>query len=436
MTLATKIIRTSLILQFLLCGLFTFGQNTTTPSSIHQSVQSHTDKIFDSLVRVRRDFHSYPEVSEQEQRTSDKVAAYLTSLGLEVKTAIGGYGVVGILNGNMEGKRIAWRADIDAMASDIPDVVGFPSKNKGVRHICGHDVHTTIGLGIADVLASVKNDLNGTVYFIFQPAEEMATGAKDMIADGLFDIIKPDEIYGLHITPFSTGTILTKPENIYAHRTFIEVIYKNSNKTEAAIAYTKEVMSGLQTYGPEHKFWDEANRSNPNLGIVSPNTLYKNYIAVRSDFHIDRSDTELKIRTLTDASNMNQLNTFLESVKKKIKQSSFSEDLLSVEFSYVSGAMKTPINDKVLTTKAMNSISAIYGEENVIPMYGVGPGQFGDDFIFFQNQIPGVYFYLGGSDYEKGLIAMPHTPNFAVDEECIRTGVNYFSSMIIERLND
>lgn len=84
----------------------------------------------------------------------------------------------------------------------------------------------------------------------------------------------------------------------------------------------------------------------------------------------------------------------------------------------------------------MNSISAIYGEENVIPMYGVGPGQFGDDFIFFQNQIPGVYFYLGGSDYEKGLIAMPHTPTFAVDEECIRTGVNYFSSMIIERLNN
>ncbi|UWX55896.1 M20/M25/M40 family metallo-hydrolase [Maribacter litopenaei] len=140
-----------------------------------------------------------------------KVASYLESLGLEVKKGIGGYGLVGILDTGRPGKHIAWRADMDAIATNMPDVVEFNSKNDGVRHICGHDVHTTIGLGIADVLTGLKEYLNGTVYFIFQPAEEKFTGAKAMMNDGLFDIIKPDEIYGLHLSPSPLGTILTKP---------------------------------------------------------------------------------------------------------------------------------------------------------------------------------------------------------------------------------
>ena len=186
----------TLSLLTLIFGCYAFGQYATNELpvsiekefSIHKNVQQHTSAIFDSLVKIRRDFHSCPEVSEKEKRTSKKVATYLESLGLEVKTNIGGYGVIGILNTGKIGKRVAWRADIDAIASDIPDVVDFSSKNEGVRHICGHDVHTTIGLGIANVLVSQKENLTGTVYFIFQPAEEIFKGAKAMIDDGLFDI--------------------------------------------------------------------------------------------------------------------------------------------------------------------------------------------------------------------------------------------------------
>lgn len=206
MTLIQKTI-SFLFLVLFLNGLDLNGQETKATASIHQFIQSHTDEIFDSLVKIRRDLHKHPEVSGEEKRTSEKIAEYLLSLGLEVKTGIGGNGVVGILKATKEGKHIAWRADIDAMPSDIPDVVDFKSEDRGVRHICGHDVHTTIALGIANVLASQKKHLKGTIYFIFQPAEESFTGAKAMINDGLFDIIKPEEIYGLHITPSPSGIV-------------------------------------------------------------------------------------------------------------------------------------------------------------------------------------------------------------------------------------
>src|SRR6056297_3765452 len=152
----------------LVIGCHIFGQDTfkefpLVPKNtleIHKNVQNRTDEIFDSLVNIRRDFHKYPELSELEKRTSTKVASYLESLGLEVIKGIGGYGVVGILNTGRPGKHIAWRADIDAIATDIPDVVDFSSKNEGIRHICGHDVHTTVGIGIADVLVSLKEHLH------------------------------------------------------------------------------------------------------------------------------------------------------------------------------------------------------------------------------------------------------------------------------------
>lgn len=433
MTLNKKLLRLTLTIQFLLLGVFVFGQNSESKSSIHEFVQQRTDEIFNSLVKIRRDFHICPELSEQEKRTSKKIEEYLLSLGLEVKTNIGGYGVVGILNGHKKGKRIAWRADIDAMSSDIPDVVDFQSKNKGVRHICGHDVHATIGLGIANILTSQKENLEGTVYFIFQPSEENYKGAKAMIDDGLFDIINPDEIYGLHITPMPKGVISTKSGTIYAHTNIIKVSYKNSSENESVIDYTKKLIANLQNIKPDSKFWNFRNLLDPNIGLANPNTIFKNYLTVNENFSIKETDNNIAISTAINSSNKEQLDSFIELLKQKINDSKYSKDLITIEYTYEKNVV---LNDKNLTTKSMNSISNIYGKQNVIPMYGEIPGNRGDDFAYFQNQIPGVYFLLGGSNYNKGVISMPHSPNFAVDESCIKTGVQFFSSMIIERLKN
>lgn len=438
MTSNKKLLKLVPSIQFLFLGLFVSGQSIERELSIHNSVQQRTDEIFDSLVKIRRNFHIHPELSGQEKRTSEKIAEYLTALGLEVTTGIGGYGVVGILNTGKSGKKIAWRADIDAMASDIPDVVDFPSKNEGVRHICGHDVHTTVGLGIANVLTSQKENLTGTVYFIFQPSEEKAIGAKMMIADGLFDIIKPDEIYALHISPYPVGTIATKSANVFAHITIIDIEYEASSNQDAAVNFTKELMSSTQTYRLNTKFWDFSNVFNPEIGVTNPNTIYTDYVALMSDFDIKKSDDTLKARVAVSASTIEELNTFLAFIKNKIETSKYSKEFLSIKFNFQKDmpVFFTPMNNQELTNETMKSISSLYGEQSAIPLYGMGPFQFSDDFAYFQKSVPGIYYFLGGSNSEKGIVTMPHTPNFEVDEECIRTGVNYFSSMIIERLNN
>ncbi len=432
MNLKNRWKKLALTAQILFWGLVGFAQNSSGESSIHKVLQQRVDEVFDSLVKVRRDFHVYPELSGQEKRTSKKIETYLLSLGLEVKTNIGGYGVVGILRGDEQGKQIAWRADIDAMPSDIPDVVDFKSKTEGVRHICGHDVHTTIGLGIANVLAGQKENIKGTIYFLFQPAEENYQGARAMIDDGLLDWMKPEEMYALHVTAFPAGFIAIRSKNPFSHTNHVKVSFRASKDNASKIDFTKELIGSFQNVEPDSPFWNLANLGDPELGLSSPKTIYKSYLTIPADFVIKETEDELLISTAVNSSNKEQLDSFLVSLRKKLTESDYADDLISVAYGYKKA---TVMNDELLTQKTSKIISDIYGASKVIPLYGTVPGDVGDDFAYFQNTIPGVYFLLGGSDFERGVIADPHSPNFAVDEDCIKTGVKFFSSMIVERLN-
>src|SRR6056297_2075242 len=138
----------SLLLLISLIACTSLEENT-----IHQEIEKQTDEIFERLVVIRRAFHEYPELAGNEKRTSKIISNYLLNLGLEVKTGVAGNGIIGILKGNKKGKKIAWRADMDAISSNYPDEVPYKSKIKGVQHGCGHDVHMAIGLGIAEVLS-------------------------------------------------------------------------------------------------------------------------------------------------------------------------------------------------------------------------------------------------------------------------------------------
>ena len=432
MTSNKNIIKFALTLHFLFLGFISYGQSINVETSIHNTIQEQTNKIFDSLVTIRRDFHMNPEVSGNEKETSQKIAEYLVSLGLEIKTGIGGYGVVGILNTGRKGKSIAWRADIDAMPSDIPDVVDFQSNHAGIRHICGHDVNATIALGIANVLTSQKKMLTGNVYFIFQPSEENYTGAKAMIDDGLFDIISPNEIYGSHIAPLPTTMIATKPENMFADYKVLEISFKSSRENESIIAYTKELILGLENVAPSSKFWNPENLSDPNIGLASPTTIYKNFTFVNKEsLSAKEIEDNIKIKGYIGSSVDKKFDSLIPQLKSMIGKSEFSEKLIDVKYTYERANL---YNDKDLTKNAIAEISQIYGAENITLLYGEMPDYRGDDLAYYQEQVPGVYFYLGGSDFQNGIISMPHAPNFQVDENCIRTGVNYFSSMIIERL--
>lgn len=181
------------------------------PAGVHARIAAYLDKTTAEWVAVRRDLHQHPELSGQEVRTATIVADRLRTLGFDVRTGVGGHGVVGILKGGRPGPLVAYRADMDAVRSTLPDPVDFPSLVPGVRHICGHDVHVTIGLALASALSSVKADLPGRVMFIFQPAEENATGARAMLKAGVFSTGKPDAIFGLHSAPFDVGQLSSKP---------------------------------------------------------------------------------------------------------------------------------------------------------------------------------------------------------------------------------
>lgn len=410
-----------------------------TAQEIHENIKKQTAAINDELISIRRDFHMHPEVSEQEERTAQKIAEYLTELGLEVKTNVGGYSVVGILKGHKSGKKVAWRADIDAMPSKHPDVVDFKSEYEGKRHICGHDVHTTIALGMANVLASQKENIAGTVYFIFQPSEENWKGALSMIDDNLFDIIDPDEIYAAHISPMPAGMIATKPGYLYADYKQVNITFDVETKDEQLISYTKQLISSMQNVAPDSKFWDTRNLMDPTIGLASPNTIFKEYVTAEDQFRVVQKEGKLTVSGFLSASSEELLKSIPAKLEEQIKNGKYASDLVEITyeseiFSY-STDRGNVANNKTLAIETIETISQVYGPTSAIRLYGVIPDGRGDDFAYFQKNTPGVYFLLGGSNFEKGIISMPHSPNFAVDEVCITKGVNSFSSMIVDRLN-
>ncbi|MCV9930469.1 amidohydrolase [Flavobacterium sp. LS1R49] len=424
-------IRFLLSLLFLVvCQQKAICQQKTKEASTHESIKLETDNIFNKLVDIRRDFHENPELAGNEIHTQKKLKQYLLDLGLEVETNIYGYGIIGILKGGKNGKKIAWRAEMDALPNDLPDNVDFKSKIKGAQHGCGHDVHMTIALGIAEVLAKNKNSLHGTVYFIFQPEEETFVGAKNMINNGLLSKINPDEIYALHVTALPAGQILVKPNEMFAYQRRIQIKLKDELTKEQAKELTKKIYSLLSRAETGSKPWEIQNMSDPKIGLANPNTAYKNYLIMDENFKIYSKNNELFLEAYLYETNSSNLVTIIPKIKQVIEASDYKELLLSVSFTQEN---PTVMNNKKLTDTAVKTLNTIYGKNCVSTDYGQFPF-FNDDFTYFQQKIPGTYFFLGGSNIEKGIIAMNHAPNFRVDEECMKAGVKNFSSLILERL--
>ncbi|MFD0796890.1 M20 family metallopeptidase [Maribacter chungangensis] len=416
-----------IFLLILFLGLFSyksFGQNT-----IHQEIEKHTAKIFDSLVEIRRDLHEHPELAGNEKRTSKVIANYLSNLGLEVKTGIAGNGVIGILKGSKLGKAIGWRADMDAIKSDYTDDVPYASTVKGVQHGCGHDVHMAIGLGIAEVLSKSKESLNGTVYFIFQPEEETFVGAKKMISDNVFSQLNMDEIYSLHVTALPMGQVMVKPNEIYAYQKRIQLTFDNDlTKDDAKILY-KSIRNEILRTKDEVDHWNFPKVFDSINTLTNPNTIFNDYLFLEENFVVEQDSDQVRIKSYLYETNKSNLPKILPTIEQIINNSEINDHFVST--SYIQ-ENQTVLNDEGLTAKAINSINKIYGLGAVSKSYGQLP-YFNDDFFYFQQKIPGVYFLLGGSNSDKGFVAMNHAPNFRVDEECMKIAVQTFSSLIFER---
>ncbi|MBM4188372.1 MAG: amidohydrolase [Gemmatimonadetes bacterium] len=364
------------------------------------------------LIAFRRDLHRHPEVSGAEERTASKVAERLRALGIETRTGVGGHGVVGVLRGGRPGPVVAYRADMDAVYSSDPDPVEFRSMVPGVRHICGHDVHTTIGIALAAGLASHRRDLAGTVLFVFQPAEERATGALAMLAAGVFRDPPPVAIYGVHTAPFPVGQLATIAGDMMSGRDRYRVAIHGEGDRGAATAAVRTRLAALGTVAPA-----EILRPAPrDLVLVTPPQV------------AESAGVTLLSGTIM-ATSLSR-----PAVTKGMREiGALAQGGTVVTPRYQPKTIAGVFNDSALTVRATAAAEQVLGAGNVVPVEVIVPA-FSEDFGSFQDLVPGVFFFLGVSNPAKGTVGMPHTPDYVADEGAILVGARAMAAVLLDRL--
>jgi amidohydrolase len=378
------------------------------------------------LIELYRDLHRHPEVSGREERTARIIAKHLRDLGLEVKVGIGGHGVVGILKGGKPGPVVAYRADMDAVFSGAPDQVSFKSETPGVRHICGHDLHVTVALGIVEALASIREDLPGTVKFIFQPSEENAEGAKAMIADGVLEKPAPEAILAVHCAPLEVGQIGSVEGMLLPGLDMIQVTIDGEGDLKKSARAIARVILGVSTVSfasiQEMEFGPSSKQDSVQNDFIFA-------VVISSEENPEKNQWILKAMART-SSEENSV-----TAKKNIQAGIEKLDLpgISYKIDYSNGVLPAVMNNPALVRGAMDSIRSVQGDEGLIVVEQVPPF-FGEDFAFYLQKIPGVMYWLGVSNEKKGIIGLPHHPQFAVDEEAIFVGAKTMAAVLLNYL--
>lgn len=392
------------------------------------------------VIEWRRHFHQYPELSNREFKTSEKVADHLKSLGLEVRTGIAHTGVLGILKGGKPGPVVALRADMDALPVIERVPLPFASKERstylgqevGVMHACGHDSHTAILMGVAEILTGMKKDLKGTVMFIFQPAEEGAPpgeegGAELMLKQGLFDNPKPEVAFGLHISSdLEAGKLRYKPGGIMAAADMFTIKVKGKQTHGSRpwsgvdpIVVSAQIILGLQTI---------VSRQTDLTNEAAVITVGKFTSGVRNNIIPEEAEMIGTIRTL-DTVMQREIHERIRRTATSIAESAGAKAEVNIKIGY-----PVTYNSPELTKEMLPSLFAAAGEENVLvsrPITGA------EDFSFYAQRVPGLFFFLGGMPKgQDSLDAAPHhTPDFFIDESGFTTGIKALCQLTLDYMN-
>jgi metal-dependent amidase/aminoacylase/carboxypeptidase family protein len=393
---------------------------STAPDSLLVRAERHMRARETQLIAFRRDIHQNPEVSLQEERTAGKVAERLRELGLEVRTGVGGHGVVAIIRGARPGPLVAYRADMDAVPSDAPDPVEFKSLKPGVRHICGHDVHTTIGVAIAEGLAGERSRLAGSIMLIFQPAEERVLGAKAMLADGLFAKEKPVAIYGVHTAPLDVGQLGTRPGPMMAAIDGIHITVSGPGNTALVADSIARKINALSTITVQDVLRSGGlARDMPVEALMAQSIARPGEGGGRSvQGQISSASTEARAAARKQ----------VEAIVAAARSAEVSVQL-RFEERFASGVF----NDAPLMERANATIRTALGGESVVTV-PVAPPVFSEDYGFFTEQVPGVFWFLGVSNPAKGTVGMPHSPDYVADEGAILVAARAMTAVMLDRL--
>ncbi len=405
------------------------------------AISKQADKIEPKVIEWRRDFHQNPELSNREFKTAEKVAAHLKALGMEVKTGVAHTGVVGILKGGKPGPVVALRADMDGLPViervDLP----FASKVKGeyngqevgVMHACGHDTHIAMLMGAAEILSGMKNDLKGTVKFIFQPAEEGAPkgeegGAELMIKQGVLENPKVDVIFGLHInSQTEVGTLAYRPGGTMASVNDMKITVKGQQAHGAApwssvdpVVTSAQIVNNLQTIISRNL------NITDNPGIVTIGSIHGGN---RSNIIPEQVEMMGTIRALSEEDEKMIIDRIRQVATKTAEAAGA---VAEVEIPY-STHYPVTFNDVALTNKMLPTLQQTAGTDKVELI----PARTGaEDFSFFQQKVPGLFVFVGGMPKGKSPKDTPshHTPDFFVDESGMKLGVKTLCNLTLDYL--
>lgn len=382
------------------------------------------------LIEQRRDFHVNPELSNREERTAKVVAERLRALGMdEVKTGVGKHGVVALLKGKLPGGVVAVRTDMDALPIQETIDVPYKSKNPGVKHACGHDLHMTVELGVAEVLSKMRDQIHGTIKFIFQPAEEGAPvgergGAPLMIEEGCLENPRPSAIFGLHVMPnIEVGQIGINSGPAMASSDRFSITLRGKKVHGAyphdgidTIVVAADCITALQSI--------RSRRINTQEPLVI--TLGSIHGGNRFNIITDEVKLEGTMRTLN------------EEVRAKAMEM-MKQTLAGITSAYgasyeLEWGNNNPVtyNDPALVAATLPVMRHILGDKNVtVPLPQMGA----EDFSAYQKVIPGFFYFLGVGNKSKGITAMVHTPEFDADEESLVIGVKVMSNVLLDYLD-
>lgn len=406
---------------------------------LNETIADEVAAVADRVVAWRRDIHANPELSNREFRTSELVAEHLHDLGIEVQTGVAHTGVVGVLEGGKPGPVIALRADMDALP--VTEKTGLPYASKvrgeyqgrevGVMHACGHDNHVAILMGAAEVLAAVRDELPGTVKFLFQPAEEGPPkgengGAKMMIEEGALQNPQVDAVVGLHISQSDVvGRASFRSLGMMASAQRFDVEITGS-QTHGALPWSgvdpivtgAQIVNGLQTI---------ASRQVDITQHPVVVTVGKFEAGVRNNIVPETARLSGTIRTF-DPNVRAQVHEKIERIVTQVAQSQGATATVEID-----PGVPVTYNHAGLTSQLRPTLEAVYGSDNVsLPPLITGA----EDFPFFQEQVPGFFFFIGGrpNDVPAKMAIPNHSPFFYVDESALPLGVHAMSRLAVDYL--
>lgn len=389
-----------------------------------ESILDKSEKIKDELIKIRRDIHSHPEIGLQEKRTSKIVSEKLRELGLKVETNIGVTGVVGTLEGKKPGKTILLRADMDCLKMSELNEVEYKSKYDGFMHACGHDAHTTWLMGAAMILSDYKEQLYGNVKFLFQPAEETEGGAKRMIKEGVLKNPDVDAAIGAHVWPLiESGKIGIKTGSMMAalNNFKINIHGKGGHGAEPhhcidPIAVSCQIYMALQTI--------ISRKKDP----IEPAVISVGEFHGGSAHNVIPNEVIMKgtVRTTTHILR-NKMPQMIEGIVKGITDAHGA----TYEFEYKEDYSPV-INDGEIVKLVEKGGEYILGKDNVVKLEN--PTMGGEDFAYFQQEIPGAFFVVGTRNTEKGIDKPLHNPYFDIDEDILHKASAVFAACVLEYL--